>query len=327
MGLNASALNAEYGAHYKQGSQNKQRLRQRLLFGSETDAFFNMISTNDTVFDLANTEQSRVLQPFQKKWSPTGDTTFTPAPIQLRGMKVDVEEYPDELVETWAGFLTSNSLDRKKYPFVAWLIETHILGQKNEDWEMNEVYAGEYLAPPTPGTAGASGTVIDGIKKLVNDAYAGSDIPAGNKLSTGALETDPQLLVEQINDFVARIGERYRNRAPLKLALTQGAEMTYRQGIREKYNMHYDQVKAGNRLVIPDAPNVSLFFLPSMIGEDKIICTRAQNAVMPVKNLVNTSKFRITDNGDRLVKIFTDYSKGIGFPRWDEFWTNDQNLV
>lgn len=327
--INAAALNAEFGAYYL-GDKNKanlSRLRSKIYYGAETDGFFTAINTDSTLWEMALGAQGRVLQPFQKQWSPTGDITFTPSPIRLRAGKVDVEFYPDEIVDTWLGFLASESLDRKTWPFVRYYVEEFILKQMNEDWELNEVYGGVYTAPPTAGTAGAAGTMIDGIKKLINDAYTSNAIPVANQLTTGALSTDPATFVGQISKFVSDTPERYRTNAPMKLAMGSQYKMRYLQGVRALYNTNYDQIKAGEKMKVVDAENVSIHFLPSMGSDEKLIMTTTNNAIMPVKNMVNLGRVRITDNGDRLVKVFTDWWKGIGFVNYGEVFTNDRDLI
>lgn len=322
--INITDLKTEFGAYYNEGSQNLARIRKQIYFGNETAAFFQPINTQSTTYEMARDSFSRVAQPFQKNWSPAGAYTAEPVPIKLYGIKLDVEMYPDEIVESWLGFLASNDLDRKTWPLPRYLAEQHILPRHINDVERNEMFHGQYLAPPTPGTAGAAGTAMDGIRKKINDAYA-SDIPAENKIATGALSADPVTFVEQIETFCASIPELYRNTADIKLAFRGTNRSKWLQGMREKYNMNYTQIDASDVFRVADHPNIQVLPLASWQNSEKIVASVSANAVMPVRNMMNIGRFQI-ENVDRLVKIFTDYHQGIGFVRWDQVFTNDRDL-
>jgi len=324
MSVNIADLITEYGAYYNAGSQNLARVRKKMYFGNETAAFFQPINTESTTYEMARDEFSRVAQPFQKQWSPTGSYTAAPVPIKLYGIKTDVALYADDIENSWLGFLASRDLDRKEWPLIRYLIEGHILPRHIEDVERNEMFHGQYLAPATAGTAGAAGTAMDGIRKKINDAYA-SDIPAANKIATGALNADPVTFVEQIESFCASIPELYRNTAEIKLAFRGANRSKWLQGMREKYNMNYAQLDQAEMYKVADHPNVMVMPLPSWQTSDKIVASVAQNAVMPVKKMQNVGQFRI-ENVDRQVKIYTDYMQGVGFVRWDQVFTNDRDL-
>lgn len=325
MAITLTALKSEYGSYYIANKANAQRLAKKLYYGVETDAFFTLQTTEDTVYRMANGEQTRVLQPFQKKNSPTGDITFTPSPIQLYHLKMDAEFYPDELENSWLMFLAGNGLNRMEWPFVRWYLEEHLMPQLHEDYELNEVYAGVYAAPNTPGTAGAAGTAMNGIRKIINDAVTANEIPAANVINTGAFSTTPKTFLEQIETLCAGVNARYRNRAPMNLMLGNEYEMRYRQGVREKYNMNYNQLAPGERLKVADAENISIFFSPAIGAEEKIVLTPKSNAVLAVKNLANVGQIKLGEYEPRLIHATTDFWKGVGFVDFNKVFTNDRD--
>ena len=164
-------IKTEFGNYYINQGQNAARLIQLLYRPSVTEQLFRSIVTDDTVWRMAKTAFSRLLQPFQAAWTPTGTLTATPISIQQFPMKVDVQETPDTLEATWLGFLADSSLDRKTWPFVRWLIESHLIPQILEEYELNEIYLGVRVEP-TAGVAGAAGTSMNGIRKQINDFVA-----------------------------------------------------------------------------------------------------------------------------------------------------------
>jgi len=326
MAITLTALKAEYGSYYIANKANAQRLAKKLYYGVETDEFFTVQTTEDTVYRMGNGAQTRVLQPFQKADTPTGDLTFTPAPIQLYHMKMDVNFYPDDLENSWIMFLAGSQLDRKEWPFVRWYLEEHLMPQKNEDYELNEVYSGVYAAP-TPGTPGASGTAMNGIKVIVNDAVDDASIPVANVINTGAFSATPLTFVNQIEAFAAAIPVRYRNRAMMNMVLGNAYEMRYKQGVREKYNMNYMQLAAGEKMKVVDAPNISILWSPGMGSSEKIVVTPKTNAICAVKNLANVGQFKLGEFSSRLITATTDYWKGVGFVDFNKVFTNDRDVT
>jgi hypothetical protein len=177
-----------YGAYYLNNGQNATRLVQLLFRRGVTEQLFSSIVTDDTLYQAAKTVLGTILQPFQKAWTPKGNLVVTPITIKQFKMKADVEETPDDLEATWLGFLADGSLKRTEWPFVRWFLEVHLIPQIEEDYELNEVYAG-VRQEPANGVAGPPGTAMDGIRKILNDhTGAGRITPS----VLGAIPTDPR---------------------------------------------------------------------------------------------------------------------------------------
>lgn len=318
--MDVSAIISEYGAYYLNSKQGRASLSKVLNYQAKTESVFTRIMTNDTKIDRASSVMTRLLQPFQKTWSPTGAVGFTPLSIPLFKMKGDFEEYPDELEETWLGFLASNDLDRKNWPFVKWLLEVHIVPQMAEDLEMNEIYAGSYLAPPTPGTAGVAGTAMDGIKTVLN--YHIGTSGRISTIATGAPNADAETWVGQVEAFVRAIDKRYWM-TPMDICMSQELELRFKDGMEVKYNTQYKQ--ENDIAKVKNFPH-RVVGLPSHVGANKIWCTPKGNAILGVKRPALAKAFKI-ESVDRLVKVFTDGFKGVGFVLPEIVFTNDQDLV
>jgi hypothetical protein len=284
---------------------------------SETEMQFQRRVTENTVLRKATAEQTRVLQAFQKAFTPLGTTTFKPRPIQLYRLKIDCQETPDDLVESWLGFLTDNKLDRKTWPFIRWWIEKLIIPQSQEDWEMQEIYKGVF-SEPTPNVANAAGANVNGIKKQINDWIDDGDI---TPIVTGALSEDPETFVDQVEDFYKSIPKKYQTNVK-SICISRDNKTKFKEGMRAKYNVNWNQVGDLVKLIDYD---VMVKGLASMDGSDKLIATFPFNMAAGIKAPENENVFQV-ENVDRTVKIYTDFWKGIGFwvPEW--IFTNDQDL-
>lgn len=316
--MNVSDLITEFGAYYQNQGQNANRIYRTLRAQFVTQMLFTLVLTDETIWRASKTTMTRLVQPFQKAWTPIGLLTFTPAEIRMFKVKMDHELYPDDIDATWLGFLASENLDRKEWPLVRWLVENEILPQIQEDLEMNEIYSGVYAAP-TPGDAGAAGTAMDGIKKVINDHITGGRI---TPIATGALETDAKLFVAQVEDWAKQINVRYRMRN-MPVSMSEDNFELFREGYDLTYNVNYRQDTNNTKIRYK---NLEVMGLPSMVGSNKLIATPKENAILLKKRSINENRVQL-ESEDRRVKMWTDFWIGIGYILPEVVFTNDQDLV
>lgn len=316
--MNVDDIITEFGTYYINSGQNMSRIVKQLYRPSETETMFRPVITDDTKYSASEARVTRLLQGFQKTWSPTGTASFVPVEISQFKMKMDFQDYPDDLEASWLGFLAGEEIDRAQWPFIRWLVEEHLLPQLMEDKEMNEIYAGEFLSPPTPGTAGVAGTAMDGIKFLINYWIDESRI---TPIATGALSSTPATLVDQIEAFVDGIDTRYWNKN-MNLCMSQTHARKFIRGYRAKYGK--DQDFKGTTFKIPES-NITIQGLASHNGSGKIWCTPYENTVRLTKKKQNENKVEV-QSVDRLIKIFTDFWFGVGFVIPEIVFTNDVEL-
>lgn len=313
MAIVLSEVLSEYGAYYLNSGQNQNDLMQKLHRPSVTAAEFTLLPTDQTRIQKGNSAYTRVLQPWQKGFTPIGDLTFTPNPIDLFKVKVDVQEYPDEVEDSWLGFLAGPGIDRAQWPFIRWFVEVHVMNQAKEDFELNEVYLGQYAAP-TPGTAGAAGTSMNGIKKILSDNAA--DI---NIITMGSMPSSDEDVVTYVEEFVAQMSKEYRKRAT-KLFMNEDLHLKYRRGKRSKYNQNYAQETDLDRVI--DFPQLSVVGLPSMGTDSKIWTTIPGNMIRPLKR-AEFSNFKVGEYSPRQISMYTDFWTVCSFNRFQDVFTND----
>lgn len=318
----------EYGKYYLNSGQNLQVLFKRFYRPSITASYFASRPTENTIWQLAQAELDRVLQPFQKQFTPIGTLTFKPNPIPLFRIKIDKQEYPDDIAESWLGFLEGEGVDRTQWPFVRWFIEQHILPKAAEDHEMNEVFKGVYAAP-TAGTAGAISTSMNGIKK-VQDALvtAGRITP----ITTGDPDdadgagagTTPMTDAEwctAVENFISSIDTKYRRLVDY-IFMSEDLELRFRRGKRAKYNTYF--LQEANLETVADFPNAKVVGLPSHNGSKRIWTSLPNVRVRPLKK-AQLQSFLKVEGVDRLVKLYTDWYEGLGYTIPEMVFINEQN--
>jgi hypothetical protein len=271
--------------------------------------------TEDTIYRASKVLMTRILQPFQKAFTPINPATVKPVEIQLYEIKADLQETPHDYEATWLGFLTGEDIDVKKWPFVRWFIENYIIPQIKEDYELNEIYKGVFAAP-TPGTAGPVSTSMNGLGKIIADAIvAGTMTP----ITTGAPDADPEVWVDQVEAFADDINQKYWG-IPMILAMSEANERHFLRGYKKKYGKDSDYRNAKGDV---EFTNLTVSGLPSMAGRNRIWATPPENAVHLIKKQKNPGIIQV-ENVDRTLKMYTDFWRGAGFLVHEAVFVNDQ---
>jgi len=262
------------------------------------------------------------VQPFQIGWTPLGNLTFKPIEIQLFKQKVDLEQDPSTLEATWLGFLTGPDVDPAAWPFIRWYLEVWVLPKVQEDIELYEIYGG-VAATPAPGVAGASGTAMDGIRKIINNNITlGRTAPIADigAIPVGGTDLD---VYDYFELFADRIGKKYWN-IPMVIGVDQGIQRRALRGKRAKYGKDINQGPAIDATVADT--NLGIMGLPSMAGAGKIWCTPKWNVCYFRKKTQNQQLFKL-ESIKRILSLYSDWWLGVGFHIPEIIFTNAEDLV
>lgn len=314
MGIQVSDLVSAYGANYINQGQNRSRLLKKMAQRPVTASHGQSRIIEDTVYRLGNASLSRIVQPFQKAFTPLGDLAIAPKEIPLYNVKADVKVEPDDIVASWVGFLADTGNSRKDWPLIRYMMEVHFAEKIGEDLEIYEYFAGEYAAP-TPGSAGAAGTALNGLKKLLDDGIAATSM---NQVLLSATPSAANAF-DLVEEFVDAIPEPFRT-VPMKLYMSTQNKVNY---FRDKRNTHgADNNYTDQRAMTVDGyPNIELVGLPSMAGSNYMFAT-------PLSNYYHIRRQRGFSTPDvqpfdREVKILTDWWEGLGFGIDGLVWVYD----
>lgn len=317
MSITTTSIVQEYGAYYIDAGQNKKRILTMLSQGREITGFATPVKTDDTIFRLANATFRTLVQPFQKTFTQKGGVEIIPNEIRQYRFKIDDEFMPDELYATWLGFLTQKSVDRKDWPFVKWLIEVYYARQIDQDMELNEYYKGVYAAP-VAGTAGADGTGMNGLKKLIQ---AGVDVHKINSVNLGAL--DKTTIFDQVESFTDSIAEVYQG-IKMNVFMSRYWYKKYMQDKRAQgfYQRSSDKDIDGSIDFTP----LDVKPLACMVGTSDIFCTPAENFIHISPATLTKNQFKL-EEAKRAVAVMADWSEGLGFGINEAVWTNIRPTV
>lgn len=308
MSIDKSAIVTEFGAYYKAGGENEKRLKRLYLYGKETTKIAVPIKTDDTIYRMAKSRLTSLVQGFQKAFTPKGELIFTPKTIQLFKLKVDFEVYPDEIEDNWLGFLASKSLTRSEWPLIRYILEEHFYKQVEDDMERNVYYKGVY-DEPVSGEAGLSGASMNGLKYLLENGNQ-------NRLEMDAL--DAATIYDQLEAAYEQIAEEYQNE-PMVICMSN---KWHRAFLKDKRSLGYYDMKSSTEI------DNSLDFSParvkgllSMTGTNDIFITPESNFLHITKKGENAAKVKVEES-KRCVAIMTDWWEGLGFGIDELVWTN-----
>lgn len=329
MAISAADVVSQYGSYYIANPKNQETLRDMIYKMAATAMYFEQRPTEDTVYRGTLATLDRVIQPFQKAFTPISTISFKPNQFDLFQLKIDLQETPDDLSKSYLGFLTSiDSQDRANWPFVRWWLEKHVMTKKDEDLEQNEYFAGVY-APPTPETAGAAGTAMNGLRKVIRGYNTDGRTNLGNgAITTGAAATANKDYCEQVETFVADIPTHFRKRVDF-VFMSPENELKYKRGKRERYgkDTQYSTNNGVSGLVtIEDFPNASVVGLDSMIGSDMMFTTIKANRIRPMKKQALANSFDVKSYSPRVVSAYTDWWEALNFEVPEFIFHNDQDL-
>ena len=313
--MNVADIITEHGAVYKDKGQSLASLYQVARRPFVSEECFTAVLTDETIWQAARTTFDRIVQPFQKLFTPSGTVAFQPLEIRMFHQKADTQEWPDDLEATWLGFLASGNLKRTEWPFIRWYLETQFFPQIQQDLELNEFAKGVYAAP-VGGAVGAVGTSMNGYLKVIADQITAGRI---TPITMGVVPATDAAFVAYLEGFSDQIDKRYWQSA-MTLNMSESLVRRAQRGTLEKY---------GKNLVMNEQnltlrfSNLTLKGLPGQIGSNRIWCTPKSNAIV-LKKKTQNQKLVDVQGFERLVKFMTDWYLGVGFVLPEIVFCNDQ---
>lgn len=321
--INVAAVTAQFGAYYKPGSDNEKNLREMIYNKSRIATLFQDRPTTDTIWRGTMAELNRIVQPFQKAWTPIGELKFTPNEVAMFKLKIDLELYPDDIEATYLGFLGSlPELDRKNWPLVRYLIEKHAMSRKDKDM-LSEYFLGVYAAPGV-GVAGAANTAMNGLRKVIRDYNTAGKTNLGNgPIASGAAAADDADFCVQVEEWVEALPDEFKPELDVVIMSDKNARK-YMRGKRKKYNINYAQVT--DLMTIEDQSNIRVVGDVAMNGSDLFFTTIPDNRIRPIKKAELGSTMQV-ESAKRAVQVYTDWWEALNFEVPQFIFHNDQDLA
>lgn len=304
MSINITELKSEFGTYI---ATKQKEILKRLTQKTESMKYMKTIASQDLEYRAAKAVIDDLVQGFQKGFTPKGTATFTPLSIVQRRHKIDLSFYPDDIYESWAGFLADETKKRKEWPVTRFIIDELVIPKVDENRELLLIGKGEYDAPVV-GEAQATGKSMDGFITILENQFADPETKVNffDGGETGALTKEN--IVEFIEEFVDWISELYQG-IPMNVYLSPSMFRAYKRKFRDTYGSDNDF--NGSTEVILDS-NKKLVALPSMAGKEVIFCTPKENFVRLINSNEGASNIEVQADV-REILVFADWHESVGF--------------
>ena len=299
--ISVSELKSAFGTYI---GTNQKDILTLLTAPTESQKHMTTIASADLEYRASKAVVDDLVQGFQKGWTPKGVATFTPIAIPQRRHKFDWEMYPDDIVDSWLGFMADEKTNRTVWPISRYILERLILPKINDNRELKLIAKGVYEAPVI-GTAQATGKSMDGFITILEKLKiaGGSNI---NFITLSALTKDN--IFDQVELFAEGVAELYQD-IPMEVFISRKWFAAYHKKRRDLHGQ--DLNYAGQKDVI-EGTNMTLMPLPSMNGKDVIFCTPKENFIRLMNRNDGASNISI-ESVDRQIKIFADWYESVGF--------------
>ncbi len=309
MSITLSTILSQYGSYYLDAGQNQNDILRSFLRTRTLPTFAQRRYTRNDVAQLSTAELTSVLQPFHKTTSHKGNATFKANEIRLRKVKIDQAITPDDIEESYLGFLAGMEAgQRANWPIVRYIWEVLVAEKAQADYEEAD-WDGDHTAAPGGGTAGSHLHIYDGIKKLVDDGIVAGSMNDVSLTNNPAVSTETFAAVEE---FIAQLPQHWAGRQ-VDILMSQEMQLNY---LRDKRNVHGQVVTYTN-----EAQNVAIDFRPNwrivpfggmdVAGDNYIIATPRANLLHYLKT--DGWRMEAPQTSGRQVLLLADWFEGLGF--------------
>lgn len=303
--IDTTELQKEFGKYV---SSERLQILQDLLGKTESIQYMSTIVTDKTEVRAVQSAIDSVLQAFVPKWTPKGNSEFTPLTIKNYKCKINVPITPSDIMEDILGYLYDENLDPKDMPVVKYIIYQLIIPKLDEEREI-ALAVGEYkenTATKDGDPAGEANEVMDGYVTQLK-ALKEANNEKVTWLLDGETLTD-ETLIAQIDKAVNQVKPLYK-RKTMYIHADPDLVTRYSKAYREKYpwlkNEDGEKVKV-------DFSNFTFAPLEGMRGTGVFFITPKENFKhLQSKNPQNTKIRMETYHYD--VHVMAEWWEGVGF--------------
>lgn len=328
MTIDVADVVSQFGAHYVDEGQNKDKIKNIPYTPSKTRALFGEIPMTGDYFKSTKAQMDTVLQPFQSTFTSKGTLEFVPNAFPLFRPKIDLKITPDTILKSYLGFLAGKPTnERADWPLIAYILEVHIPKVQDKDWEKSIAYGGKFVAP-VDGTASPAADTLDGVKEVLKKYNtAGRLNLTDGPLAMGAISADPEDFCTQVEDWVDSMNPEVRAEFDI-VVMSETLATRYKRGKRKKYGIQVNFLSgtgASDLQTIEDYPHLRVEGFQSHNGSDLIWSTTKENRIRPVWRNQLENVFKV-ESLKREVFIFTDWFEALEFEVPELVITNDSSI-
>ncbi|WON93886.1 hypothetical protein [Sphingobacterium sp. UGAL515B_05] len=304
--IDVDNLRTEFGTFLSQ-NQTNVAITAQIFKGFSSASEFRTVPAV-TEYQAIQSQINSVSQQFSAKWTPSGETKFTPLKIQNYRHKINVAIIPADVLDSYIFHLYDEGLAPDQMPITKYIWHSLVFPKLLEDIEYRMIFKGKYVANSTTLRPEDS---MNGIEQILVDEKASgtSRINFFGQDIDWTTATDKQV-VDFINAFADAVDD---DLTISKIYTSKFVKKRYQRAYENLYGANNKVVGGLNQTAEVDFVNMSLHELKGMGNSPIIFATTPGNMVKlrhknEAPNVIND----VQKNGYE-VRLFGEYWLGVGF--------------
>jgi hypothetical protein len=304
--INTSELQADFGKYI---TGIKLDIYKQLTTGLTITRYMTPITTDKTEWRAMQSIITSVLQQFTPKWTPLGNSKFTPLTIKNYFHKVNFPITPSDIIDQYIGYMYNETVTPDQMPIVKFIIDQLLLPKLLEDIETAFVHAKFVEFNPTEDgetpPADSSLQSMDGVLTILKAKKAGSSKITW--LADGVTLTRENI-VDEMEKSLDNIAPLYRKKKMLIHADPDLIKL-YSRAYRDKYPQTKNE--DGEKVRV-DFTNFSFVPVEGAIATGAFWLTPKENWIHLLSRNPNEARiFMQLQNYN--VKVFMEFRMSTGF--------------
>jgi len=312
-GIDISEVAVQLGDYFRMYSRE---IWSQILKGINFEQYMKTVTGVTSQHVGTVSSRTEFIQAYQKGFQPKGTVSLVPYINQVFKLKIDylIEDLP-QLSKNYLAFLYAENKSVDQYPFVQWVVETHLIPGMTEEMYRNAVIGNR--VNPTTGVAGNSVDSLNGIFTIITDEIAAGNLT--NVIATGALTTSN--IVDKVEDFHKAIDFEYRS-LPGIVFMSDAWAQAYKYGYRDNFGTNQDFTGATMSIF---GTQKQIVGIPALNGSSRMMYTPTgpQGNMLKLQDKVSMPTLT-SQVYNRELKLLGDFHRGYGFESLEAVFVNDQ---
>lgn len=308
--IDVDAVREEFGTYLSQNGNNLEIVRQ-LFNGFTSSKYFKSVPAV-TEYRAVQAQINSVVQQFTPRWTPKGNTKFTPLLIKNRRHKINVPIIPAEVLDSYLFHLYDERLSPDQMPITKYIWEQLIYPQILDDIELRMIFKGKYEEVSDPDQPSEPEQSMDGIETiLVNEKASGSSRVNFFDETINWDTATPQAILDFFEGLVDELTPLYKNKR-MNIYVSPEVYRKYQRAYKKVWGQNSGQDGDFGTAKIDYSVN-TLVALDGMSGSPIVFSTPDENMVKlrhknEVPNVIND-----VQKHDYEVRLYGEFWLGVGF--------------
>jgi hypothetical protein len=316
--INVDEIASEFGT-YLSNAGIRLDILQKLTQKTESQNFMTT-KMAITEWRASTAAITSVVQQFVAKWTPLGQSKFSPLTIKNRHHKVNLPITPDDINDSWLSYLYDEQVSPEQMPVTRYIIEKLLRPKIDSDIELLMIATGVYeeLGDVSEGQAGqATGNNMDGYVTILKKQKA----IQGTKINfidpTDSIPAFTGITADNVVDVIEAYSDWVEDKAPLyaKAGMNIFIDPKIHKLLKRKYRELYPTTKNEDKTQDkPDFSNLNFVPLNAMRGTGTFFSTPQENFIRLIhKNAAGGETKIWLQTENYTVKVFAEFWLGTGF--------------